>query len=62
MGNLTFRAMVVSETEDKKYTREIKEKTIADLPAGEVRIPRHPASDSTRRRPRIPRDPGRLFQ
>ena len=27
-----------------------------------VRIPRHPASDSTRRRPRIPRDPGRLFQ
>ena len=27
-----------------------------------LRIPRHPASDSTRRRPRIPRDPGRLFQ
>ena len=27
-----------------------------------VRIPRHPASDSTRRRPRIPRDSGRLFQ
>jgi hypothetical protein len=30
--------------------------------AAMVRIPRHPASDSTRRRPRIPRDPGRLFQ
>jgi hypothetical protein len=28
----------------------------------QLRIPRHPASDSTRRRPRIPRDPGRLFQ
>ena len=28
----------------------------------ELRIPRHPASDSTRRRPRIPRDSGRLFQ
>lgn len=38
MENLTFRAMVVSETEDKKYIREIKEKTIADLPAGEVLI------------------------
>ena len=35
-----------------------------DLPEPEhiVRIPRHPASDSTRRRPRIPRDSGRLFQ
>lgn len=38
MENLTFRAMVVSETEDKKYIREIKEKTIADLPAGDVLI------------------------
>jgi len=44
MGNLTFRAMVVSETEDKKYTREIKEKTIADLPAGEVLIQVHYSS------------------
>lgn len=38
MENLTFRAMVVSETEDKKYIREIKEKTIADLPADDVLI------------------------
>ena len=44
MENLTFRAMVVSETEDKKYTREIKEKTIADLPAGEVLIQVHYSS------------------
>ena len=35
---------------------------IAERKAAKVRIPRHPASDSTRRRPRIPRDPGRLFQ
>ena len=38
MENLKFRAMVVTETEDKKYIREIKEKTIADLPAGDVLI------------------------
>ena len=35
---------------------------VAERILSPVRIPRHPASDSTRRRPRIPRDPGRLFQ
>ena len=38
MENITFRAMVVTETEDKKFTREITKKTIADLPDGEVLI------------------------
>ena len=38
-----------------KYGKDPKVKEL-------VRIPRHPASDSTRRRPRIPRDSGRLFQ
>jgi acrylyl-CoA reductase (NADPH) len=32
----TFPALVVTETEDKKYLREIKERTLEDLPAGEV--------------------------
>lgn len=44
MENLKFRAMVVTETEDKKYTREIKEKTIADLPPGDVLINVHYSS------------------
>jgi len=38
MDNRTFRAMVVTEAENKKFIREIKEKSIADLPAGEVLI------------------------
>lgn len=34
----TFTAMVVSETEDKKFTREVKERSLTDLPAGELLI------------------------
>jgi acrylyl-CoA reductase (NADPH) len=34
----TFPALVITETEDKKYLREIKERTLEDLPAGEVLV------------------------
>ena len=34
----TFNAMVVTETADKKFVREIKEKKLSDLPAGELLI------------------------
>src|SRR5262245_12758905 len=34
----TFKAMVVSETTEQKFTREIKEKDLTDLPAGELLI------------------------
>ena len=45
------------EVREMKATYKENTKTLKQL-----RIPRHPASDSTRRRPRIPRDSGRLFQ
>src|SRR5918992_1986667 len=32
----TFKAMVVSETGDKKFPREIKQIALSDLPAGEL--------------------------
>ena len=38
MSTDTFKAMVVSETDDKEYKREITEKTIGDLPEGEVLV------------------------
>ncbi len=38
MSDTNFQALVVSETEDKKYLREIKERTLADLPEGEVLV------------------------
>src|SRR5512132_3742561 len=34
----TFKAMVVSETADQKFIREIKQKELSDLPAGELII------------------------
>ncbi|HXG51738.1 MAG TPA: YhdH/YhfP family quinone oxidoreductase [candidate division Zixibacteria bacterium] len=34
----SFKAMVVSETADKRFVREIKERAIDDLPAGELLI------------------------
>lgn len=34
----TFKAMVVSETADQKFIREIKQKEVSDLPAGELLI------------------------
>ena len=33
-----FKAMVVTETADKKFTREVTHKGLADLPAGELLI------------------------
>lgn len=38
MSQRIFRAMVVEEAEDKKYTRRIKERTVDELPEGEVLI------------------------
>ncbi|WP_027360320.1 YhdH/YhfP family quinone oxidoreductase [Desulforegula conservatrix] len=38
MENKKFLAMVVSETEDQKYIRNISEKNTEDLPAGDVLI------------------------
>src|SRR5574342_166633 len=34
----SFKAMVVKETADKKFVREISEKRLSDLPKGEVLI------------------------
>jgi acrylyl-CoA reductase (NADPH) len=34
----TFKAMIVTETDDKKFVREIKSKNLSDLPAGELVI------------------------
>ncbi len=36
MDNQTFRAMVVTETEKNQFVREIKDRTIAELPDGDV--------------------------
>ena len=33
-----FRAIVVSEVEDKKFEREIKERLLEDLPPGDVLV------------------------
>ena len=38
MENLSFKAMVVTEVEEKKFVREVTQKQIADLPAGDVLI------------------------
>ena len=38
MAAKIFPALVITETEDKKYLREIKERTLEDLPAGEVLV------------------------
>ena len=34
----TFKAMVVSETADQKFIREIRQRELSDLPAGELLI------------------------
>src|SRR5881397_3404473 len=34
----SFKAMVVSETADKKFIREVKQKSVSELPANEVLI------------------------
>jgi acrylyl-CoA reductase (NADPH) len=38
MAAKTFSALVITDTEDKKYLREIKERNLEDLPAGEVLV------------------------
>jgi acrylyl-CoA reductase (NADPH) len=38
MTSKIFQALVVTETQDKSYLKEIKERTIDDLPAGEVLV------------------------
>ena len=34
----TFKAMVVTETPEKQFLRDVKQKEISDLPAGELII------------------------
>ena len=41
MNVSTFRALVVSQTDEKTFTREITERSISDLPEGEVLIRVH---------------------
>ena len=38
MNAETFKAMVVEETDDKQFIRSIQERSIADLPAGDVLV------------------------
>lgn len=38
MIELSFKAMVVSETKDKQYRREIVKQQVSNLPAGDVLI------------------------
>jgi len=38
MSDTTFRAFVVSKTGEKTYSREVTERTISDLPEGEVLV------------------------
>ena len=44
MDNISFKAMIVTETPDKQFVREIKEKHINDLPDGDVLINVHYSS------------------
>ena len=41
MNVSTFRALVVSKTDENTFTREITERSISDLPEGEVLIRVH---------------------
>ena len=44
MDNISFKAMIVTETPDKQFFSEIKEKHINDLPDGDVLINVHYSS------------------
>ena len=44
MTDTSFKALVVEETDEKKYTRQILEKTIDDLPPGDVVVEVHYSS------------------
>ena len=43
-NKVTFKAMVVTESEDKQYHRTITRREISELPAGEVLIRVHYSS------------------
>ena len=44
MSDKSFKALVVEETDDKKYTRQILNQTIDDLPPGDVVVEVHYSS------------------
>ncbi|MBT8359416.1 MAG: oxidoreductase, partial [Deltaproteobacteria bacterium] len=44
MEGTSFKALVITETEDKKYLRQICDKTVDDLPPGDVIIQVHYSS------------------
>ncbi len=44
MADTTFKALVITETDDKQYTRQIMEKRVEDLPPGEVLVQVHYSS------------------
>ena len=44
MHQQTFRAMIVEESEPRKFTREIRNRSIADLPAGDLLVKVHYSS------------------
>ena len=44
MDSKTFKALVVSETDNKQFTREITERTVDDLPPGDVLVQVHYSS------------------
>jgi putative YhdH/YhfP family quinone oxidoreductase len=44
MQDHVFKALVITETEDKQYAREIMDKTLGDLPSGDVVVQVHYSS------------------
>jgi putative YhdH/YhfP family quinone oxidoreductase len=44
MGEKTFKALVVAETADKQYSRQILDRSISDLPPGDVVVEVHYSS------------------
>ncbi len=44
MSDKSFKALVVEETDAKKYTRQILNQTVDDLPAGDVVVEVHYSS------------------
>ena len=44
MAHTSFKALVVQETGDKQYSRQILDKTIDDLPPGDVVVEVHYSS------------------
>ncbi len=44
MSDKSFKALVVEETDDKKYTRQILNQAVGDLPPGDVVVEVHYSS------------------